>query len=77
LDSIPVLEVLKGNHWKCHPWLIASVEPDGRITYGDYLKNRAQVSCPDCGFAAHAEISLPYDWNLEAIGTGRMVFNLG
>jgi len=74
LDSIAVLEALKDNSWECHDWLIADAEPDGAINLGCYLKNRADIDCRQCGFAAHAELSLAFDGNLSAINTGRMVF---
>jgi len=74
LDSVSTLSALKDNRWRCHPWLIASAEPDGRVTYGCYLKNRADISCEKCGFAAHTEISKAYDWNLSAIWVGRKIF---
>jgi MoaA/NifB/PqqE/SkfB family radical SAM enzyme len=73
-DSVSALEALKDNSWLCHPWLIASVEPDGTITHGCYLRNRAQISCANCGFAAHAEISLAYNWNWKAIKAGGEIF---
>jgi MoaA/NifB/PqqE/SkfB family radical SAM enzyme len=74
LDSIPVLEALKDNTWRCHDWLIADADPDGAIHWGCYLQNRGQVDCSKCGFAAHAELSLAYDGNLAAIHAGRKVF---
>lgn len=74
VDSIPALKALEDNSWHCHPWLIANAEPDGTINYGCYLKNRAEIHCQQCGFAAHTELSLAYDWNPAAIATGRMVF---
>ena len=74
LNSRTVLKSMKKNTWKCHSWLIASVEPDGQITYGCYLKNRAEISCNKCGFAAHAEISKAFDLNLQAINNGRKIF---
>ena len=73
-DSIPALKALQDNSWRCHPWLIANVEPDGTVNIGCYLKNRATISCQRCGFAAHVEISLAYDWNLAAIAAGREIF---
>lgn len=74
LDSVSTLRALQANNWRCHPWLIASAEPDGRITYGCYLKNRAEISCEKCGFAAHTEISKAYDLNPGAILAGRRIF---
>jgi MoaA/NifB/PqqE/SkfB family radical SAM enzyme len=74
LNSTRVLNHLKKNTWNCHPWLIGSVEPDGRISYGCYLRNRAEIACDKCGFAAHAELSLAYDAHLPAILIGRKAF---
>ena len=34
LDSIAALRALKQPGWRCHPWLIACAEPDGKITQG-------------------------------------------
>jgi hypothetical protein len=75
-DSIPTLKALRDNRWRCFSWLISSVEPDGRITFGCYLKNRAAVNCANCGFAAHTEISMVYNWNPAAIRDGAKVFGL-
>jgi len=74
LDSYVTLEALKENRWRCHSWLIANAEPDGRINYGCYLKNRADISCAKCGFAAHTEISKAYDWSWQAIRAGSKIF---
>lgn len=74
LDSLSTLRALQDNRWQCHPWLIASAEPDGSITFGCYLKNRAEIACEKCGFAAHIEISKAYDWNPGAICAGRKIF---
>ncbi len=75
VNSFKALEALKHNSWRCHSWLIASAEPDGTVTQGCYLKNRAQVACQDCGFAAHTEISLAYDGSLDALVTGWRIFD--
>ena len=74
LDSIPALRALEHNTWRCHAWLMADAEPDGTITFGCYLKNRGEIDCQKCGFAAHVELSLAYDGNLPAINAGRKVF---
>jgi MoaA/NifB/PqqE/SkfB family radical SAM enzyme len=74
LDSYAALHALKRNIWTCHPWLISSTEPDGTITHGCYLRNRAAINCQQCGFAAHTEISLAYDGNAQAIWAGRRIF---
>lgn len=73
-DSYGALEALKENKWKCHDWMLADVDPDGKINPGCYVKNRGKVSCRDCGFAAHTEISLAYDLNIEAIKVGWKIF---
>ena len=73
-DSVPALTALRDNTWRCVPWLVSSVEPDGAITYGCYLKNRTAISCERCGFAAHTEMSLAYYWNAPAILAGLRIF---
>ncbi|MEW6088547.1 MAG: radical SAM protein [bacterium] len=73
-DSVSALEALKENTWRCHDWMLADVDPDGKINLGCYVKNRGKVSCKDCGFAAHTEISLAYDLNIEAFQAGRRIF---
>lgn len=75
LDSVSSLEGLKKNTWRCHDWLIASAEPDGRMNIGCYLKDRAEISCEKCGFAAHTEISKAFDWNVGAITAGKKTFD--
>ncbi len=74
LDSYGVLRRLRDNSWRCHDWLLANVEPDGRVSYGCYLRGRGTVDCWLCGFAAHAELSRAYDWDPAAILCGRQVF---
>jgi len=79
-DSVVALEVLKYNHWRCEPWMLCNGEPDGKINYGCYLKNRItegqEDPCKLCGFAAHTEISLAYQGNLEAIWAGRKILDI-
>jgi MoaA/NifB/PqqE/SkfB family radical SAM enzyme len=76
LDSRTALRHLKDNTWRCHPWLVANVEPDGALNQGCYLLNRADIACQQCGFAAHVELSLAYDLHPEAIWAGLRVFGL-
>ena len=76
LDSVSTIEGLKKNTWRCYDWLIASAEPDGRMNIGCYLKDRAEISCEKCGFAAHTEISKAYDWSFGAILVGQKTFKL-
>ena len=73
-NSYACLSALKDNRWKCYPWMIASVEPDGNITHGCYVKNRGEVACQKCGFSAHTEISLAYSGVLESIRSGYKIF---
>lgn len=75
LDSTVALKKLQQNTWRCHAWLIANAEPDGRMNIGCYLKDRAEIACDQCGFAAHAEISLAYDWHPGAIVVGNQTFD--
>jgi len=75
LDSNDALHALKKNTWHCHDWLIANANPDGKMNIGCYLKDRAEISCENCGFAAHTEISLAYDWNWQAIKVGKKTFD--
>ncbi len=74
LNSEPALRALQENTWRCRDWLVADADPDGAITYGCYIKNRGDVDCTRCGFAAHTELSLAFDANLAAINAGRKIF---
>jgi len=75
LDSYSCLKMLKDGSWRCHDFLVASVDPDGRIHYGCYLKNRLdEISCAKCGYAVHCEISAAYDLDWGAIGTAAKIF---
>ena len=76
-DSYLCLESLKDNSWKCQDWMLANVEPDGSINLGCYVKGRGDIQCKLCGFAAHAEISLAYNWHIESILTGKTIFRYG
>jgi MoaA/NifB/PqqE/SkfB family radical SAM enzyme len=73
-NSYATLNALKDNRWKCRPWMIASVDPDGQLTQGCYLQNRGEVHCEQCGFSAHTEISLAYGWRIGPILTGYRIF---
>jgi len=77
-DSFAALEALKKNTWKCEGWMIANVEPNGIFDHGCYLKNRTKDEnpCELCGFAAHTEISLAYQFNLQAIRAGRKILGI-
>jgi Fe-coproporphyrin III synthase len=74
-DSSACLTRMAGNTWRCYDFLVASVDPDGTVNYGCYLKNRVEnISCMDCGFTAHCEISLAYRFNIDALNAARKIF---
>lgn len=77
-DSVLGLKALKDNSWKCEPWMIANVEPDGTFNQGCYLKNRTvdDSPCDLCGFAAHVEISLAYQLHWGAIIAGKEILGI-
>ncbi len=74
-NSYACLQALKDNRWKCHPWMIASVGPDGKYTHGCYVKNRGVISCEICGFSVHTEISLAYSGVIESLRVGEKIFS--
>ena len=74
IDSIDCLDDLKYNTWKCHPELLINAEPDGTINHGCYVKNRGEINCKYCGFAAHVELSKAFDLNFSSIITGFKAF---
>lgn len=74
VDSYGCLEDMKTNDWLCYDWMLANADPDGTITQGCYLKNRGNVDCKSCGFAAHVEISKAFDLYLPSIWVGRKIF---
>jgi MoaA/NifB/PqqE/SkfB family radical SAM enzyme len=75
LDSASALKRMIRNNWKCEDYLVASVDPDGKINYGCYLKNRVKnISCENCGFLAHCEISLSFQLNPDALLSAKNIF---
>ena len=75
LDSVSALKKMIKNNWKCEDYLVASVDPDGKINYGCYLKNRVEnISCENCGFLAHCEISLSFQLNPDALLSAKNIF---
>ncbi|MGA1823763.1 MAG: radical SAM protein [bacterium] len=76
-NSFAGLCALKGTRWtkRCFDWMVASIEPDGAISQGCYVKNRGHVRCDVCGFSTHAELSLAYDLSIASILIGRKIFN--
>ncbi|MFH1709188.1 MAG: radical SAM protein [Planctomycetota bacterium] len=75
-DSYACLRALRDNSWTCRPWMIASVEPDGTVREGCYARDRGPVVCGQCGFAAHAEISLAWKTDPGALRCGFDIFRL-
>jgi Fe-coproporphyrin III synthase len=75
LNSYRGLKAMMANSWRCHDFLVSTVEPDGIVSCGCYLKNRVEkISCPECGFAAHCEISLAYGLNPSSIVSAAKMF---
>lgn len=74
LNSVPCLEALRNNSWRCEDWMIANVEPDGQINIGCYVKNRGAVNCSWCGFAAHTEISQAFQLHPGPMLSGIKIF---
>jgi Fe-coproporphyrin III synthase len=75
LNSISCMKMMVNNTWKCDDFLVVSVEKDGKISRGCYLKNKTvKVSCDDCGFSVHCEISLAYRFTPDAIKTAARIF---
>ncbi len=72
-NSYACFKALKNNKWRCHPWMIASVEPDGKLIQGCYIKGRGKISCKKCGFSAHTEISLAYSGVIGSIKAGNKI----
>ena len=74
-NSISCMKMMVNNTWKCDDFLVVSVEKDGMISHGCYLKNKtAKVSCKDCGFSVHCEISLAYRFDPDALKTAVRIF---
>lgn len=73
-NSRACLSALMDNRWKCRPWMIASVNPDGVLTHGCYVKGRGAIRCDRCGFSAHTEMSLAFSGVPEAVLAGRKIF---
>ncbi len=75
LNSVSCLKRMAANTWSCNDFLVSSVEADGMVSYGCYLKNRVEkISCADCGFTAHCEISLAYQLILDSIMSASKIF---
>ena len=75
LDSYQCLEALGQSHWKCEDWMLANVDADGQIIFGCYVKNRGDINCKICGFAAHTEISFAFQRKIRPIFVGQKIFH--
>ncbi|MBI5252184.1 MAG: radical SAM protein [Desulfomonile tiedjei] len=73
-NSYRSLRELKQEKWTCQDKLLANAEPDGTVLHGCYLKNRGPQECGCCGFAAHNEMTLAFNGNLESILAGMKIF---
>ncbi len=73
-DSTSTLKALKRNTWKCRPQGLINAEPNGTINQGCYVKNRGEINCKYCGFAAHVELSKALGLKVSSIFTGLKVF---
>lgn len=74
LNSIPALQAMQENHWRCDDWLIDNANPDGSLSQGCYLRGRDDIDCARCGFSPHTEASLAYQGNLRAALAGTKIF---
>lgn len=74
LNSVASMKAMRDNRWRCMPWLIDCVNPDGQITQGCYLQGRATIDCQKCGFSPYTELSLAFQGNPQAILAGLKIF---
>jgi MoaA/NifB/PqqE/SkfB family radical SAM enzyme len=74
LNSTAALSALKGNNWRCLPWLVDNANPDGSLFQGCYLHGRADIDCDKCGFSPYTEISLAFRGNPRSILAGMKIF---
>lgn len=74
LNSNAALRALQAGRWRCQAWRIDCVNPDGSITQGCYLQNRAEIDCEKCGFSPYTEISLAFQGNPQSILAGLKIF---
>ncbi len=74
LNSSGCLKAMVQNSWHCHDWMLANVDPDGRLSTGCYVKGRGAVRCEHCGFTPVAEASRAYDLRPGSIMAGWKIF---
>jgi MoaA/NifB/PqqE/SkfB family radical SAM enzyme len=74
LNSRGSLAAMRDNTWRCHEWLLANVEPDGRLSTGCYVRGRGEINCAACGFTPVAEASAAYDLKPGALLAGWRIF---
>jgi MoaA/NifB/PqqE/SkfB family radical SAM enzyme len=74
LNSTGTLKRMVSNSWRCRPWMLANVDPDGSLWRGCYLEQRGEIRCEHCGFTPVAEASRAMGLNPGALLAGRRIF---
>ena len=74
LNSSGMLQSMAGNTWRCRPWMLANVDPDGALWTGCYLGKRGEIRCDHCGFTPVAEASRALSLHPGALQAGRRIF---
>lgn len=77
LNSLSSLKAMIANTWRCHPWLLANVDPDGTVSTGCYVQGRGTVRCAQCGFTPVAEASRAFDLHPGSLWAGWRIFLAG
>jgi MoaA/NifB/PqqE/SkfB family radical SAM enzyme len=74
LNSPASLKRMVDNTWRCRPWMLANVDPDGSLWTGCYLQERGEIRCQYCGFTPVAEASLALALHPGALYAGWRIF---
>jgi MoaA/NifB/PqqE/SkfB family radical SAM enzyme len=74
LNSSGTLKRMISNNWRCRPWVLAKVDPDGSLWTGCYLLHRGKIRCRHCGFTPVAEASRALALHPSALQAGRRIF---
>jgi len=74
LNSSATLKRMVANTWRCRPWVLANVDPDGSLWTGCYLQERGEIRCQYCGFTPVAEASLALTLQPGALYAGWRIF---
>jgi MoaA/NifB/PqqE/SkfB family radical SAM enzyme len=74
LNSSATLKHMVENTWRCRPWMLANVDPDGSLWTGCYLQGRSEIRCQYCGFTPVAEASLALALHPDALYAGWRIF---